>query len=377
MARASSTPSGIRHASTCHASLRSDSARGCPVRVVEVKVEILGGRDARTFLAAPDRWLHLLRHDALATPYQSPAWLTTHARHLPPLATPLVLAVENAKRTPVAALALVREQQHDGTSRIFALGSPRAEYVRPVGPASEDADAAGALVRTLHRFAQQGEAVRIADVPRGSALGRQLSLQPGWTNSMSSCASVPLPVPYQRLSRDNRRAHQRREQVWKDLLEEGREVTYSRCVGTERLPAWDALVGLHQARWSGARPEGERELLDVLASPGAFVAQLRLDGVAVAANLCLTRGPHCYSLLPAMNPDLLDYAPGHALLRHLTSDLTRAGLVSLNLGRTLNQRGQRQYKAQYAPLWAATVTAASTHVKAATSARSLNLGAAA
>lgn len=327
-----------------------------------MKLHILGGHDARAFLAAPDGWLRLLRQDALATPYQSPAWLTAHALHLPPAATPLVLVAEDGKRAPVAALALVREQQGE-TSRIFALGSPRAECVRPAGPASQDTDVAGALVNTLHRFAQRGEAVRIADVPLGSALGRQLSLQPGWTNSTSSCASVPLPVQYERLSRNNRRAHQQREQMWKQLQDEGSEVSYARCEGPARLPAWDALVGLHQARWSGARPEGERPLVDVLAGPGAFIALLRLDGVAVAADLCLTRGPHCYSLLQAMHPDWLGYAPGHALLRHLTADLQRSGFVSLNLGRRPDQPRKREYKAQYAPSWAATVTAASTGVK--------------
>jgi CelD/BcsL family acetyltransferase involved in cellulose biosynthesis len=330
-------------------------------------IQVLGGTDARSFLAAPDRWSRLLRGDERATAYQTPAYLLAHARHLPPNATPLVLVAEDAT-APVAALALVREHLHD-RPRISTLGSPQAEYVRPVGPAAEDPFVVDAMLRTLNRCARDGESVHLSDVPRGSALGRRLLQQPGWSISTADCATVPLPVPYRTLGASTRREHQKRSKKWAQL-ERDRDVEFRRCTGSVVLPAWESLVGLYQAQRRRGRPPAERELLDIIAAPSAFVAQLSVDGVPVAADLCLTRGERVYSLLPAMNPDLSEYAPGHALLRYLTDDLSTSSpgrFTALDLGRT--RPGQHGYKSQYGPRWTSTVTASSSLVWRAQSAR--------
>lgn len=330
-------------------------------------IQVLGGTDARRFLAAPDRWSRLLRSDERATAYQTPAYLIAHARHLPPTATPLVLVAEDST-APVAALALVREHLH-GRPRVSTLGSPQAEYVRPVGPAAEDPVVVAAMLRTLHRFTRDGESVHLADVPRGSALGRSLLQQPGWSISTADCATVPLPVPYRTLGASTRREHRKRSQTWLQL-EKDREVEFSRCTGSVVLPAWESLASLYQAQRRRGRPPAERELLDIIASPSALIAQLSVDGVPVAADLCLIRGERVYSLLPAMSPDWYEYAPGHALLRYLAHDLSQSQqgrFTALDLGRT--RPGQRDYKAQYGSRWTSTVTASSSLVWGTQSAR--------
>lgn len=325
-----------------------------------MKVEILGGPDARNFLAAPDRWSRLLRHDELATAYQAPAYLTAYARHLPPAAAPLVLVVEDGTG-PVAALALVREHLQDRPF-ISALGNPHIEYVRAVGPGAEDPAVARAFAQQIHRFAEHDEAVRLGDVPLDSALGRRLAQLPGWSVTTTSCATVQLPVAYGSLPSATRRAHQKRRAKWRQLEKDGR-VDFRRCVGSALMPAWEALVSMYKARRGGARPPGERELRDVLAGPGVFIAQLSIDGAPVAADLCLSRGTHVYSLLPAMDPDWHRYAPGHALVRYLTAYLSRkdpAGeqrFTVFDMGRTLKRPGQRTYKEAYGPDWSATLTA--------------------
>ncbi|OEV13305.1 GNAT family N-acetyltransferase [Streptomyces nanshensis] len=321
-------------------------------------VRILRGLDARRFLAAPDHWQRLLADDRYATPYQSSAWLSAWAGHLPPTATPLVLVAEEAAR-PVAALALVREHLY-GRGRITPLGAPTADYIRPVGRRADDIDAVSALVETLAGFVRDGESVRLSDVPLSSTLGWYIASQREWRRTTTDCAAVRLPVHYGQLSRDTRRSHQRRRRAWRDLVDGGHQVRIDRCSGSALLPAWDILLDLHRSRW-GALPAAEAQLTDVLthaaSSGAAFIEVLRMNGVPLAAQLCLTRHRSAYSLLTAMSDGYRDLAPGHCLLRWLAATLYRDGYEVLDTGRIRPEEGQRRYRRQYDSVIASTVTA--------------------
>ncbi|MEW1568596.1 GNAT family N-acetyltransferase [Streptomyces sp. NPDC093509] len=333
-----------------------------------VSVREYAGPDAMDALALP--WRELYAEDSAATPFQSPAWLAAWARHLPHTATPIVLAATSPTGRWLAALALVRHDDGDRT-RILALSAPHAECVRPVGPYADDATVAQAFAFHLLLADDAGADIVMTDVPATSALGTTLTLlceDTGWDCTTTPNAAIQLPVRYDRLSASTAREHQRRRRTWTRLADAGRTVTYSRSRHTaDLLQAFGVLCDLHQRRWAGHEPlpgsltvadrDKWHDVLVELGAAHACIATLAVDAQVVAAQLLLTRGAHCFSLIPAMDPAHRHLAPGHALLRHLTEDLAGEGFHVLDLGRTIG--AQQAYKAQYRPAWTSTVSALS------------------
>ncbi|WP_406003909.1 GNAT family N-acetyltransferase [Streptomyces sp. NBC_00829] len=326
--------------------------------VPDVSVQVMVGTAARAFLDTA--WQLLFERTPLATPYQSPLWLAAHADRLAPTAELLLLVAEDATGRPRAAFAAVRNQTVGGWMEVTPLSTPAAEYVRIVGPDAEQPGVAAAIAEALTRFDAD---VMLPDVPASSALGRYISQ---WQHALTRCARVDLPVPYASMSRSTRRDHRRRQRDWHALAESGHCVTYHRTQSpAELLDAYTVLAHLHQLRRHDrtellgltSADERLRAVLERCADM-AFIATLTLDGRAVAAQLCLHRGRHAYSMLPAMDPAHQDLAPGHALLRRLSDELTTAGYASLDLGRTTCAPGQAAYKNSYAPVWTGTLTAA-------------------
>lgn len=318
-------------------------------------VQVLEGNKAQDFL---DRsWPQLYAADTAATPYQSASWLSAWAVQLT-AATPIVLAM------PGAALALVRQPHDDGMTRVVPLSAPHAEYVRPVGPAANDASTAADLTTRLEQLAREGDLVELTDIPAACAWGSTLASRPFWHCETTPCASVPLPVDYAAMSRSTRKEHRRRGREWDNLKALGQHVVYRRTsTVTELTTAYPALLDLHSLQ----RPDQDQAhaaktwttVLQDTGSQTAFIATLELNDTIVAAQLCLYRGQRCYSLRPAIHPDYSHLAPGHALLRHITEDLATEGFTHLDLGRTVPDGGQIGYKNQYLPRWSDTITARS------------------
>ncbi|MFD9566034.1 GNAT family N-acetyltransferase [Streptomyces sp. NPDC059994] len=154
-----------------------------------------------------------------------------------------------------------------------------------------------------------------------------------------------------------RRDHQRRRRALHAL---GDRITYHRTHSTEQLLAhYRVLEHLNHQR-NADRPPADALAAGprlpwpaVLAScaPVAFIASLHLDGQPIAAQLCLHRGTHAYSLLAGMDPRHRTLAPGRSLLSVLAEDLTAAGFTALDLDRTTADPGQRAYKAAFGARW--------------------------
>ncbi|MGW3154614.1 GNAT family N-acetyltransferase [Streptomyces sp. NPDC001089] len=339
--------------------------------MTNVHLREYAGPDAMDVLTL--QWRELYAQDAAATPFQSPGWLTAWARQLPHTAVPVVLAATNASGRILAALALARHTGA-GRDRLVPLSAPHAESVRLIGPRADDPAVAQPLA--FYLLLADGTAdVALTDVIATSALGSCLSAMcesSTWSASTTACAAVPLPVRYESLPTSTRRQHVRRRRVWARLASE-QEVTYTRTRHTDDLlDAFDVLCELHAKRWEGhdPHPDGLRaEEIDqwraVLRDLGneAFIASVAVKGQVIAAQLLLTRGTRCYSLIPAMDPAQLHLAPGHALLRHLAQSLAEEGIRILDLGRTTGSA--RSYKGQYAPEWTCTVSAISAPHRAA------------
>lgn len=321
----------------------------------------LEDQDARDFLH--HQWPALYTQDAYATPYQAPTFLHGWAtRSTPPTATPVVLVVDSPTDGTLAALALQREVNHQGRARLRPLGSPHAEYIRQVGPASNNRAVTDHVVRYLVNASTQASVV-MPDLPEDTGLARTLATQPGWQHTRTLCARIPLPLDVATMSRSTRRDHARRERIWTELTAQGR-VTYTQTqTKDQRAPAAATALQLHRRRWAGhpAAPDADPAcLLDVLnhcSSADASVATLTLDAAPVAAMVLLHRGTVCYSLLAAMDPAHAELAPGHALIRRVAASLALNGYNHLDLGRTRPDPNQIRYKSQYKPEWKTTLTA--------------------
>ncbi|MET7605894.1 GNAT family N-acetyltransferase [Streptomyces avermitilis] len=328
-------------------------------------VRVLTGATALAFLNGP--YSDLYHNDTNATAYQSPDWLGAWAEQLPAAATPMCLVAQVGPGRVEAALALVRDTT-DTHSRLYPLSAPMSDYVRATGPHADDLPVAASFAFALTQLAHDGTTVELTDVPAASSLGRSLAQtagREGWQQHTTQCAEIDLPVDYTAVSPSTRRSHRRRQRRW-DSLAENRSVVYRRTRTTaELLAAHDVLTALHQRRWASRtlQPDtphtttalGWHTVLERCGADNAFIATLAMDGTVIAAQLCLYRRRTCYSLIPAMDPDHQDLAPGHALLRHLARDLCDHGFRVLDLGRTAE--GQHTYKEQYRPRWTSTVSA--------------------
>ncbi|MGP3951155.1 GNAT family N-acetyltransferase [Streptomyces sp. 7N604] len=345
-----------------------------------VTVRVLRDRSALSFLE--DRWPMLYRQDAMATPYQSPEWLAGWTEQMSPTATPLVMVADDSDG-PVAALALVRDQS-EGREQVRPLSSPHAEYIRAVGPGSEEHSVGAALAQCLRVLAREGDCVVMPDVPTDSCLGRHVAAQSGYDHTTARCAVIGLPVDFSAMSRATRKEHKRRERTWVGLAAGGHRVVYRRTRSTaELIGTYPVLSELYHRRWAGHVPLSEvgaagadkqwQAVLERCGSGTAFIATLAVDEAVVAAQLCLYRHRRCYSVRPAMDPAYRELAPGHALLRRLTAELSGQGFISFDLGRTVEDAGQIAYKSQYLAEWKATLTAISRIPQEAPRVRSLSV----
>ncbi|MFG2437896.1 GNAT family N-acetyltransferase [Streptomyces sp. NPDC048508] len=317
------------------------------------------------------QWRDLYAEDQQATPFQSSAWLTAWARHLPYTAMPIVLAATSPTGRWLAALALVRRVDGDRT-RILPLSAPHAECVLPVGPHADNASVSQALAFHLLLADDAGADVLMTDVPVSSALGTTLMLlchNTGWNCAATPNAAIQLPLHYGRLAASTRREHARRRRTWTRLAAAGRTITYTRTRHmADLLQTFDVLCALHQQRRAGeaslpgSLTAADRyqwyDVLRELGAAHACIATLAVDSTVIAAQLLLTRGPRCYSLILATDPAQRHLAPGHALLRHLTEDLASEGFHVLDLGRSVGAK--QSYKQQYRPPRTSTLPTLST-----------------
>ncbi|MFE6938399.1 GNAT family N-acetyltransferase [Streptomyces chartreusis] len=311
-----------------------------------VSVHPVGGSAAVAWME--QQWPALHRHDPAATPFGSPQWLLGWAAQLPASAS-LLLLIAVDRSGVLGALALQHEDLGDGTTAVRTM--PYCEYVTPVGSGAQECHVAEALASRLTGLARDGTVVTLQNVPAGSPLGTALRTKPGWRHTMSRTAVVPLPLNMATLSKSLRRQHARRERA---LAETG-PVAYRRTRTTggllDAIPALETLYSLQrETDGRGPAPQAWTEVLRQCGD-SAFIAEATLDGALMASQLCLFRGRHCYSVLPAMNPAMRHLAPGHALLRWLTGDLATSGFTCLDLGPTRDTPGQIEYKSQYSPLW--------------------------
>lgn len=257
----------------------------------------LRGPEAMDLLAR--QWRELYAEDLRATPFQSSAWLTAWARQLPCTATPIVLTAVSPTGRTLAALALARHE--DGIRpRTMPLSAP---YVRPIGPHADDPTVARALAFHLLLVAEQDDTeVDMAAVGADSPLGHALHLvgaDISWTRTTPARTPIQLPVRYDTLSPSVQREHARRRRTWTRLATD-HTITYTRTRHLKNLMAaatlWAALQRGHGPLQDNVGAGDWQTVLEEVGAAKACIATLSVDHTVVAAQLCLTRGPHCYTL---------------------------------------------------------------------------------
>ncbi|MET8289451.1 GNAT family N-acetyltransferase [Streptomyces sp. NPDC005132] len=296
------------------------------------------------------KWRELYAEDRSATPFQSSDWLTAWARRLPYTATPLVLTAVSPTGRIVAALPLARHEDRMRT-RISPLSAPHAPCLRPIGPHANDPAVARAFAfHLLLATEQEGAEVAPEVVDADSPLGHSLHLvgaDISWTRTASARTTILLPVRYDTLSPSVQREHARRRRTWTRLATD-HTITHTRTRHLQDLATaatvWEGLQRRHGPLQDNAGAGDWQSVLEKTGAATARIAVLRVDDQAIAAQLCLTRGPHCYTLPLVADPAHRHLAPGHALLRHLVDDLAADGIHTLHLDPTTSRhhasRGQ-------------------------------------
>ncbi|MET8411142.1 GNAT family N-acetyltransferase [Streptomyces sp. NPDC005195] len=301
------------------------------------------------------KWRDLYADDRWQTPFQSANWLTAWARQLPRTATPLVLAAVSPTGRIVAALPLARHEDRTRL-RISALSGPHAPCLRPIGPHANDQAVARAFAFHLLLAAEQEDTdVALKAVDADSPLGRALHLvgaDISWTRTAPARTAILVPVRYDSLTPSVQREHARRRRTWTRLAA-SHTITYTRTRHSQDLAAattaWADLRRRHDPLQHDAGAGDWRAVLEEVGAAVACIATLHVDSTVIAAQLCLTRGPHCYTLPLATDPARRHLAPGHALLRHLVDDLAADGFHTLHLDPTTSRQyvGRGQYGAAH------------------------------
>ncbi|WP_221354685.1 GNAT family N-acetyltransferase [Streptomyces beigongshangae] len=293
------------------------------------------GADALEILAR--HWPALYAQDRVATPFQSPAWLSGHARLLPVRAVPLLLTATTAGGRIIAALALARLRSRART-QILPLSAPHATQVRLTGPHADNEAVARALALHLLLLHDTGADLALPGVRADTAFGRAVRtvVQDNLLTDASPPPVLALPFHADALAPSRRREHARRCRHWAQLAA-SRPVTYRRSHHQQALlDGLRVLAALQQTCPAGPGAADTipwRRIVPDIGATGAFVADLHIDGAPVAAQLCLTRQHRCYSAAQITHPAYRHIAPAHALLRHLLDDLAHEGFHTFDPGR--------------------------------------------
>ncbi|MFF3489373.1 GNAT family N-acetyltransferase [Streptomyces sp. NPDC002701] len=310
-------------------------AHDLPDPAIPCRIHSRLGADALDVLTR--HWPALYAQDLQATPFQSPKWLASTIRLLPPTATPLILAATTAGGRIVAALALARHRDRSRI-RFRPLSAPDTGHLHLVGPHAEDEAIARALALHLLLWQEAGADVTLPGLRADTALGSAVRAicHDSLTTDGPASSVVALPFDFGALAPSRQREHARRCRHWTHLAA-GHTITYRRSHHQQGLlSGLDVLASLHaSAQHHHAGPTCASEWRDAVPAIGAkvaFVADLHVDDTPVAAQLCLTRGRRCYSVQQVAHPAYRHLAPAHALLRHLLDDLAQEGFHTLDPG---------------------------------------------
>ena len=292
-------------------------------------------------LAAVERlvpeWDALWRRTDRTTPFQSPHWLMPWWRAFG-TAQPRVVAVRRGGALAGVLPAYVLDEPQG--RKLLPIGAGTTDYLDLLGEGADEA-----VDALLRRAAAEGVgACDFIDVPPGSPL-RSARPPPPWSAAWSEGSVCPvlrldsMPSTIRRKLRMNRN---RAERAGGWVVESATAET----AGT----ALDALVTLHQGRWTGANQPGALSDPAVLAFQRLAVPRLqaagllrlcvlRIGGMVAAANLALLGTGRIYFYLSGFDRSQQFVSPGSLLLGAMLDEARAEGRAEAHF-----LRGGEAYK---------------------------------
>jgi CelD/BcsL family acetyltransferase involved in cellulose biosynthesis len=290
----------------------------------------------------------------VATPFQSPAWLLpwwgAFGTGMPRVAT---LRGDDGRLLGLLSLYVLDE---GGARKLLPMGVGITDYNDALLDPAAPADAATALLAmALDAAARDG--VTCCDLPdlKPGAPLREAEVPPGWREEGwvgEPCPVLALPDSIEALRGPIPSGTLRKLRMARHRAERAGGWTASVAEAEEVLPFWEALVGMHRARWTRLREEGgvladprvlafHRAALPQLFEAGALrLYALRIGGAIAAVYHVLAAGPdRLLFYISGFDEARAFESPGTILLGHIAEAAIAEGRRELHF-----LRGGEAYK---------------------------------
>ncbi|MBP0443617.1 GNAT family N-acetyltransferase [Roseomonas sp. SSH11] len=248
-------------------------------------------------------WSKAARHPGVTTPFQSPAWLLPWWDAFG-TGQPRVAALHGA--SGLVGLLPLYMLEEGGGRKLLPMGVGITDYLDALIDPAAPAGAASILLETaLGSAARDGVAsCDLPDLPQGAAL-HNAAAPPGWRAEAwtgEPCPVLTLPASPEALRGPVPPNTLRKLRMSRHRAERAGGWSAATAGSDEVMPAWDALVAMHQARWT-RRGEGgvladprvlafHRAALPQLQQAGALrLLTLRIAGEVAAVYYALAAGP--------------------------------------------------------------------------------------
>ena len=286
-----------------------------------------------------------------ATPFSSPAWLLPWWGAFGTGMPRVAVAREGGRLLGLLPLYLLDE---GGARKLLPMGVAITDYHDALLDPSAPEGLAGALLAAvLEGAARDGAALcDLPDLPPGAAL-RDAAPPLGWCEE----GWVGEPCPVLHLPREELRGAVpsgtlRKLRMSRHRAERAGGWSAHLATAEEVLPFWEALVGMHRARWTRRGEEGgvladprvlafHREALPLLFEAGALrLWALRIGGGLAAVYHAMAAGPdRLLFYLSGFDEARAFESPGTILLGHVAEAALAEGRRELHF-----LRGGEAYK---------------------------------
>jgi CelD/BcsL family acetyltransferase involved in cellulose biosynthesis len=300
-------------------------------------------------------WSALWARCAGATPFQSPEWLIPWWRQIGE-GTLWALAVRHEGRLVGLAPLFIYTKPGSTLRELYLIGTGTTDYLEALFERGFERSGSAAIFAHLEGERHRWDVCDFQELRPGSPL-LEAALPRGWADDIAvweACPVLPLPSAVEEL-RDciPPRLLQNLRYDWRRAERMG-AVSVEAAAPGNLAELFDALLGLHRARWSSRGLSGvladqgvrraHRESLPDLLSLGALrLYGLRLEGRLIASyygfmDIGALR-KRAYYYLSGFDPEYERLSPGTMIIGHAIGEAIREGAVEFDF-----LRGREPYK---------------------------------
>lgn len=318
-----------------------------PEVTAALAVEPVASADALAALAP--EWAALWERSPLATPFQHPAWLLAWWRHLGGDGL-WTLAVRSGGR--LAGVIPLFVWSGGGARQVTPVGNGVSDHVDLLAAPGVELAVAEALLAHLADSRGRWDTADFRDLPADSPL-LAAPLPDGVAAEVGDdapCPVLPLPERIDELGDAVPRGFLKKARYARRRLERETEVTFEAADDASFAELFDALVGLHAARWAERGEPGvlgdpavlafHREAARGLLGHGLLrLYGMRIGGRIVAAHYGFAAKGTAFYYLGGFDPALEKHSPGTVMVAHAIEEAVREGAREFDF-----LRGAEDYK---------------------------------